>query len=237
MKRLDVSWQASSIWKSVTSHPCLVCLAVAASLATACSQGVGEGSVKSDRLYIGNCWNGPFDLGPNFFGAIPFSKDVISIRVQRGDDNQEVSDGLNVMVNDVQEIRSSTMAQDVDGGIGLGEDIAVGLPPGVTPPGMPILLNEHPPVVSLTLYLQDTCHLQNGTIYSVAGTINFAKLFSGNANETNSDDRLTEASFDATFADPRDMNTDYTFDESVTSHVTGWFKFYFQRGQPAQPFP
>lgn len=237
MKRFDVSGQVSSIGKTVTLRPCLVCLAVAASLGTACSQGVGEGGVKSDRLYISNCWNGPFDLRPNFFGAIPFSKDVISIRVQRGDDNQEVSDGLSVVVNDVREIRGSTAVQDVDGGVGLGQDIAVGLPPGVTPPGMPIRLNEHPPVVSLALYLQDTCHLQNGTVYSVAGTINFTKLFSGNANETNSDDRLTEASFDAMFADPRDMNTDYTFDESVTSHVTGWFKFYFQRGQPAQPFP
>jgi hypothetical protein len=237
VKHFDAFGHVSSIWKTFTSRPCLVCLAVAASLATACSQGVGEGSVKSDRLYISNCWNGPFDLGPNFFGAIPFSKDVISIRVQRGDDNQEVSDGLNVLVNDVKEIRSSTVDQGVDGGVGLGEDIEVGLPTGVTPPGMPIRLNEHPPVVSLTLYLQDTCHLQNGTVYSVAGTINFTKLFSGDANETNSDDRLTEASFDATFADPRDMNADYTFDENVTSHVAGWFKFYFQRGQPAQPFP
>src|SRR5512147_1512960 len=79
-----------------------LCLGFTATLATACAQGVGEGSVKSDQLYIGNCWNGPFDLRPDFFGANPYSSDVISIRVQRGDDNQEVSDGLNVLVNDVQ---------------------------------------------------------------------------------------------------------------------------------------
>jgi hypothetical protein len=219
--------QALSSRGSRATRTFFICLGVTASLVTACTQGAGEGSVRSDQLYIRNCWNGPFDLGPNFFGANPFSTDVISIRVQRGDDNQEVSDGLNVMVSDVQNIRRSE----------LGTEIDVGLPAGVTPPGMPLQLKEDPPTVSLTLYLQDTCHLQNGTVYSVNGKIKFDRLFSGNANETNGDDRLTEASFDATFADPRDMNSDYSFDPEVTSRVTGWFKFYFQRGQPAQPFP
>ncbi len=213
--------------RACASRAVLVGLAATASLTASCAQGVGEGSVKSEQLYVRNCWNGPFDLGPNFFGANPFSTDVISIRVQRGDDNQEVSDGLNVMVSDVQRIRNSQLGQALD----------VGLPAGVTPPGMPLRLDPDPPAVSLTLYLQDTCHLQNGTIYSTKGTITFTRLFSGDANETDSDDRLTEASFDATFADPRDMNSDYTFDAAVQSRVTGWFKFYFQRGQPAQPFP
>ena len=34
----------------------------------------------------------------------------MAIRVQRGDDNEEVSDGLSVMVNDVQTIRTSDRA-------------------------------------------------------------------------------------------------------------------------------
>jgi hypothetical protein len=62
-------------------------------------------------------------------------------------------------------------------------------------------------------------------------------LFSGNPNETNSDNRLTYAQFDVQFADPRDMSSDYTVSPEFTSEVKGWFKFYFQRGQPAQPFP
>lgn len=208
-------------------------LCIAGAMAAACSQGVGDGSVRSDHLFIRNCWNGQFDLGPTFFGANPYSADVMSIRIQRGDDNQEVSDGLNVMVNDVQTIRNPG-----DGGASeLGQPLAVGLPVGVTPPGIPIVPNANPAEVNLTLYLQNTCHLQNGTIYAFEGTITFGHLFSGNANETNSDDRLTDAFFDATFADPRDMSIDHTFSGDVTSHVTGWFKFYFQRGQPAQPFP
>jgi hypothetical protein len=91
--------------------------------------------------------------------------------------------------------------------------------------------------VSLALYLHDTCHAQNGALYAVTGTITFAHLFSGNPNETNGDARLTEASFEASFADPRDAANDGTFDPAVMSDVKGWFRFYFQRGQPAQPFP
>ncbi len=169
----------------------------------------------------------------------------MAIRVQRGDDNEEVSDGLSVMINDVQTIRSSY----------LGTPLAVGLPPGVTPPGIPLKLNPNPPLISLALYLHDSCHIQNSAIYSIGGNVAgstatddagtatgnaiiFENLFSGNPNETNSDNRLTYAHFDhIIFADPRDMSSDYTFSPDVTSDVSGWFKFYFQRGQPAQPFP
>ena len=210
----------------------LVCIAVTVTLAAACSQGAGEGAVKNvegSKLIIRNCWNGSFSLEPTFFGANPFSLDVMAIRVQRGDDNQEVSDGLSVMINDVQTLRQLDH---------LGTPVQVGLPQGVTPPGIPLKLNDNPPQVSLSLYMNDSCHIQNGVIYSIGGTITFDHLFSGNLNETNSDERLTSAHFDdISFADPRDMHSDYTYSDDATSHIVGWFKFYFQRGQPAQPFP
>ena len=229
----------------------LVGLALTGTIASACTQGAGEGSVSSDKLFVRDCWNGEFNLQPTFFGANPLSQDVMAIRVQRGDDNQEVSDGLSVMVNDVQEIRNSIRNS------GSSVSVDVGLPPGVSPPGMPLRLNPNPPSISLALYLHDSCHIQNGAIYSIgsnitggtttddagtgpgaSNTITFDNLFSGNPNETNSDSRLTYAHFDdIAFADPRDMSSDYTFKKEVTSHVKGWFKFYFQRGQPAQPFP
>lgn len=230
----------------------LICLALTGTISSACTQGAGEGGVSSKKLFVHDCWNGEFDLGPTFFGANPFSDNEMAIRVQRGDDNEEVSDGLSVMVNDVQTIRNSD----------LGTPLAVGLPPGVSPPGIPLRLNPNPPLISLALYLHDSCHIQNGAIYSIGGsvtgstaagdagtavgdagtgtgnTITFENLFSGNPNETNSDNRLTYAHFEhVIFADPRDMSSDYTFSTDVTSDVSGWFKFYFQRGQPAQPFP
>ena len=210
----------------------IFCITVAGTLASACTQGAGEGYVQSvpgTNLYVRDCWNGAFSLEPTFFGANPFSQNAMAIRVQRGDDNQEVSDGLSVMINDVQTLRQPDH---------LNQPQQVGLPAGVSPPGMPLMLKTDPPSISLTLYLHDSCHIQNGAVYSIGGTITFTNLFSGNPNETNSDNRLTDAYFDdIQFADPRDMSTDYKFSDAVTSHVKGAFKFYFQRGQPAQPFP
>jgi hypothetical protein len=192
--------------------------------ALACSTAEGDGEVTSDTLFIENCWNGPFDLNPTFFGAIPY-RNTQSIRIQRGDNIEEVSDGLIVLVDDVSGIRKS-----------LG-DYSVGMPKGVSPPGVPVQVQTDPPKVHLSLYLHDSCHEQIGAIYSLSGSITFNSLFSGDPNEDNADDRLTDASFTASFADPRQMSPDGTFPAGKTSEVTGWFRFYFQRGQPAQPFP
>lgn len=201
-------------------------LTLLAWLALGCSTSEGTGYVKSSKLYVHDCWNGPYDLGPTFFGANP-DRDAVLFRIQRGDDLEEVSDGLIALVNDVTDIRSSS----------LGDSLEVGLPVGVTPPGQPVVPNPHPPKVSLALYFHDTCHLANAALYSIAGTLRFDSLFSGDANERNADDRLTDATFRAQFADPRDRNVDGSYPSDRVSQVEGAFRFYFQRGQPAQPFP
>jgi hypothetical protein len=194
----------------------------------ACSTGEGEGWVRSDRLFVENCWNGPFDLSPTFFGANPYREEEILIRIQRGDNTEEVSDGLIVHVPDIATIRGES----------IGQPVAVGLPSGIAPIGveLPVVADGSEPV-SLGLYLHATCHAQNGTVYALAGSITFQALFSGDPNEADGDDRLTEAEFDATFADPRDVATDGSVGAERSSRVQGYFRFYFQRGQPAQPFP
>ncbi len=203
-------------------------IAAASWLLLGCTTGEGEGWVRSDRLFVEDCWNGKFDLQPDFFGTNP-AGDTQTIRVQRSDNIEEVSDGLIVLVDHVSDIRRNR----------LGQDIGVGLPVGVHPPGtgLPQTPSPNPPLVSLSLYLHDTCHLQNGTLYSINGTIAFKALFSGDPNEANSDDRLTDATFQAQFADPRDLQSDGTYPPDRVSTVKGWFRFFFQRGQPAQPFP
>jgi hypothetical protein len=149
--------------------------------------------VRSDRLFVKNCWDGPFDLQPDFFATIPFAN-TQQIRVQRGDRSIEVSDGVLLVVNDVAKIRESQ----------LGVPIPLGLPIGVKPPGFPPRVEIVPPQVSLSLYLYATCHLQNGGLNSVSGTITFTHLFSGDRNENNAEERLTEAHFDALVTDPRE---------------------------------
>ncbi len=197
----------------------------------ACSTGEGEGEVRSEALFVRDCWDGPFDLAPDFFGANAFSREQVAIRMQRGDNNQEVSDGLSIIVHNVQEIREERL--DVP--------VRVGLPAGVSPPGTTIQSTGAAVDVSLALYLHATCHLQNSALYSVdrdgSSTITFHHLMSGDRNELEGGERLTDAEFDADFVDPRDVSPDGSFDPAVVSRVRGWFRFYFQRGQPAQPFP
>jgi hypothetical protein len=159
----------------------------------ACTTGEGQGSGRSDRLFVKDCWDGPFDLQPDFFGTIPFAN-TQQIRIQRGERSIEVSDGVLLVVNDVAKIRASQ----------LGVPIPLGLPVGVKPPGFPTRVELVPPQVSLSLFLYATCHVQNGALNSVSGTITFNRLFSGDRNENNAEERLTEAHFEALVADPRD---------------------------------
>ena len=222
-------------------------LAAFALVAAGCTTGEGTGWVRSDRLVAVNCWDGPFDLGPTFFASDPF-QDTQQIRIQRGDRNLGVSDGVLLVVNDVSKIIASH----------LDEPMALGLPIGVTPPGQPRRVQSNPPQVSLSLYLDDSCHNQDPAVYSVGGTITFHSLFSGNKNENNADKRLTDAEFDALVSDPRGgtiepagtpvdagadalPSVDYgdggTVVRYAASRLRGQFRFFFQRGQPAQPFP
>lgn len=199
-----------------------------------CSVGQGEGFVRSDDLYVDRCWEGPFDLRPTFFGANPFG-DTLTIRVQRGEREIFVSDGFTLLVYDVNAVRSS----------GLDTQLQLGLPVGVSPLGFPLPDVPSAPAATLSLYLNDSCRSHNAVLAAVSGTVTFSKLFSGDPNEDDSEDRITEGSFQATVVDPRhavpdvdaDGNATYSYPEEYRSEITGAFNFVFHRGTPAQPFP
>src|SRR5690242_7589656 len=174
----------------------LTCLLGALALSgTGCTVGEGSGSVRSERLYVQDGWNGPFDLKPDFIAAHPYRQEALLIRIQRGDNNQEGSDGVTIIVSDLKKVQGM-----------LGQPIQVGLPNGVSPPGQPVT-GEPPALVTLSLYLHQTCHEQNSATYSVNGDITFSSIFSGDPNEEDSDARLTKASFAVRFADPRELTT------------------------------
>jgi hypothetical protein len=234
-----------------------------------CSLGAGSGDVVSKALFAHDCWGtqtGPatakgegYDLLPDFFAAVPY-RSTLTIRVQRGTDLTEVSDGLEVLIDDICKIRA-TLGKDcitndtsdnawaadagaADAGATGPVPFKVSVPAGVVPPGSPPVLpkplTDDPPIVHMSLYLQRSCHNQNIVLYGVDGTITFTNLFDGDPNETSADEKLTEATFDAHFGDLRDVPLgSYAYDvpAEMQSHVTGKFRFYFERGQPGQPFP
>jgi hypothetical protein len=68
-------------------------------------------------------------------------------------------------------------------------------------------------------------------------TISFHDLFDGNESESSAQQRLSYADFDLYFADPREGCGTLGPPPPCRGHLTGNFNFYFERGQPEQPFP
>lgn len=206
----------------------LALVAAYAALAGCVSVGEGEGEVKSGRLYALDCWDDSYDLKPDFFAADPFRNNM-HIRVQRGSDLLEVSDGVSILVDDVEAVRQS-----------LGTPVPVTLQPGIAPPGVVVgtLCPEGgcSAPVHMALYLLESCHTQNTVLYAISGTVTFTELFSGDPNEKDAAEKLSKGSFDVMVADPRDFDS-ATGEIPNQSNITGNFEFFFQRGQPAQPFP
>jgi hypothetical protein len=235
--------RAGSVGRLRRGHPLATCLATCLALGTvSCSVGQGEGYVRSVRLFVADCWDGSFNLQPTFFGATPF-EDTLTIRVQRGERDILVSDGVSLLVYDVDRVRANP-----------GEELRLGLPVGVTPLGFPLPPTPTPPAATLTLYLNNSCRAHNSQLFAVDGTVTFTRLFSGDLNEDNSDARLTEGRFTATVVDPRyaiareDAESrgieladagpaEYGYPSEMTSVINGEFNFVFHRGTPAQPFP
>ncbi len=260
-------------------------LFVAGLLITGCSLGEGTGEVKSDRLFAHECWGqvdgggNPseevYDMAPDFFAANPY-RSALQIRVQRGNDLEELSDGLAVLIDDVPKIRAAlTTARALkssDAGVedaGAPDPEPDGLPrrrppdrlarpalrrlgdvPGGAPrrrhaPGSPAVpppdLLEDPPIVHVSLYLHRSCHNQNTVLYAVSGTVTFTSLFSNDPNESSAAEKLIDVTkLDLQVGDLRDVPLGAYPREipcELQSRIQGKFKFYFDRGQPAQPFP
>lgn len=240
-----------------------------------CSLGRGEGEVHSDDLYAADCvlpseavCEGPdgidvgcnaYDLRPDFFAAIPY-RETIQMRIQRGTDINELSDGLAVLVNDIDKIRAPLLEkQDAAKAAGATEEealklyveVPVAIPVGVFPPGAnpapPPPCDENTQVcgtlpVAVSLYLQKSCHNQNVILYAVSGWVRFRSLFSGDPNEKSAAAKYIDAEFDVIVGDPHDAPLGEPIDADAipaekTSHLTGYFKYYFERGKPGQPFP
>jgi hypothetical protein len=69
-------------------------------------------------------------------------------------------------------------------------------------------------------------------------TMTFSSLFNGNPDEGDASQRFIDARFDLYLADPREICPGGLGPPPrCRGHLTGYYRFYFQRGKPAQPFP
>jgi hypothetical protein len=261
--------------RNVPSLGCLLLLGSTATvLAQGCSLGQGTGSV-CGWLDVPGCWSGAFDLHPDFFAAVPTNSAALQIRIQNGIDYETFSDGIAILVDDIGQIRGDPLPDGTPRAGLLGKPLLVTLPAGVTPSGVPIMAVANPSMAHATLYIEQTCRIQNVALYAttctlptigepamcgdagagaVAGdggtppstmagnvatsTITFHNLFDGKSNESNAQQRLTDADFDFYLADPREGSAGGLGPPPpCRGHLRGQFRFYFQRGRPAQPFP
>lgn len=146
----------------------LLALAIAAVVVAltfpACSIGQGQGAV-SGELNVPDCWSGAWDLQPDFFAAVPY-RESLQIRIQNGGDFQTFSDGLSILIENVNTVIGTT---DADGGSTseLNKDLIVSLPPAVVPPGVPVTPSSDPARIHIAVYLQRTCRTQNVALYAL----------------------------------------------------------------------
>jgi hypothetical protein len=136
-------------------------VAMLAATTASCSGSGGHGRV-TGVLNAPDCWSGKFDLEPDFFAGAPY-RSSLTLRIQRGSDNETFSDGISILIDDTSIIRPS------DGVVGeYGQSLAVDIPAGVTPPGVPLAANATPAPVHFVLSLQKSCQTENVALYAVA---------------------------------------------------------------------
>lgn len=145
-----------------TAFSVAVLASLIASTLPACSQGEGSGKV-GGTLDVPNCWTGPFELDADFLAAVPY-RENLEIRIQNGSDFQSFSDGMSILLYDINKVRPDPASSSPGR---LGQPLKVDLPPEVTPPGVPVKANPDPALVSMTLYLQKSCRTQNVTLHAV----------------------------------------------------------------------
>jgi len=137
-----------------------------------CTTGQGEGSAVG-RVWAPDCGlaGGPFSLNPDFFGMQPStSVEIIDMRMQRGSEIPNLSDGISFFIDDPELIKNEMLGVDIE-----------------------FELFDSP--VEMTLYLNETCRFLSRipVVYrAVSGTIRFDELF---VFWIENDNRLTTAEF------------------------------------------
>lgn len=135
---------------------------VVASTLPSCSQGEGRGQV-AGTLNVPNCWTGPFELDADFLAGVPY-RENLQLRIQSGSDFQTFSDGISILLYDINKVRP-----DPSNGFAgrYGQPLKVDIPPEVTPPGVPVVADPDPALVSMALYLGKSCRTQNVALHAV----------------------------------------------------------------------
>ena len=208
-------------------------LPLALSLVTpGCAVGNGEGSVKGS-LTIPDCDAdlSNYDMNADFFAAsVSYSQLIITI--QHGGGSSEYADTVTIAVQDFDAVQQAIVDS------GAAHKATFDIAAFERPPGAPV--NDKPPPVRLSALFRGSCGTQRfnpGDVSQVGlvatkGTIEFTSIFHGSVQSRETNDKRIEGTFHVDVEDPRGWGT-----KPAKGHLDGTFKFFYQRGGPAQPFP
>jgi hypothetical protein len=196
---------------------------VLTALAVGCSTGAGDGKVWGS-LYLPSCgvveddWN----MGIDFFAADYFDN-TLKIRIQDGGQDQGFSDGVMIMVRDVELFAGAAgqafdivVEPDIDDFLEQGPEI-----------GYPETTWDSP--ARVTLYLNETCPGNTFAFTDGYGSIAFDSIY------VPDESKRIAGHFHLWFIDPREWVE--PGEVGAQAELFGEFDFNYNRGKPAQTFP
>jgi len=176
--------------------------------AAGCSVGTGDGHA-SGVINVPQCdlINHAYSLDPTFWAGEFVVDDQLELRMQRSGAIESASDGIRLLVQDPSLIKQELL-------------------------GVPIDISGLAPMVSMSLYLNDTCPVEFTRIpvnyESVSGSVTFQAIYAPDVDEN--DLRITASWTGVRFeADARSGEHNADLD--------GALDFVFNRGRPAQRYP
>lgn len=194
-------------------------------LGTACSVGTGTGEI-TGSLVLEQCGVSIDDyaLRPTFFGAEYVTNlgarngeesPTATIRVQRGSYRESFSDGILVSVYDVNEVARAHLEEPIP---------------------LTALSDDRSRLLDVTFYAGQTCDsgypdefwTTPAILHAISGTITFHALHAPDLD--GADTEIAADLTDVVFAQPDAPDTQ-------NAHLSGSFRFFYQRGAPAQSFP
>ncbi len=186
-------------------------LLCASSLLPACATGDGEGAADG-TVTIKACDkdNASYSLRPSVFAALP-ADTLLELRMQRGGDLYEHSDGLTLLVRDPKVVRDTLL-------------------------GQPITLGPSDNPVEATFYMNDTCEVKfdqdtvdrlPAVLKGVGGSVTFQKIYVPKDDRGN---KTTEATFNLMFSDVPPAQNDRH------AELMGRIKVDYSRDNPTEHF-
>jgi len=200
-------------WVVASSRSALILgvagIALAAPAALGCTAGTGEGNVKG-TVTVADCelMDSEYDLAPSFFGAEIIGEDL-DIQIRRGSDLSIYSDGIHMLVRNVEEVATSAI------GAALPVSSAVDAQ------------------IQMTLYLNQSCPVGDeedipAVLTGQSGAVTFTSIYAPTVDEENVE--IAGTLSDIYFADDASPDTRH-------ATLSGDFSFFYNRGRPAQRFP